>query len=314
MSRPLILWLFIALLVMVGCQQPPSPSAAPPEPTAATAPEAPPTTPPTEESADDAESVPSESSAIPEVTFSAFEYYFEGPESIESGETRIVLDNQGEAAHQFLLAKLDDGKTIDDVNAAIEAGEATPEWATMYGGVLAMPGTTTSYVTNLTPGNYVYFSFWNEEDTDPPDVARGMISTFTVTEGDVASTGEVHEADLTVTMQDFAFALSGPVQAGEQVIQIKNQGQESHHLVVFRINEGATFGDFHHYFASEEPPQGPPPADIYGFLGEHSPDIDAYYTMNFTPGVYAFICFLPSMAHEGATHFALGMMQEVIVE
>src|SRR5690606_29616174 len=143
---------------------------------------------------------------------------------------------QGEFAHQFLLAKLDDGKTIDDVNASIEAGEATPEWVNMYGGILSEPDASTSYIVHLTPGNYVYFSFWSEEDTDPPDVARGMIGTLIVTGEAAMGAGEAGEADLTITMQDFAFALSGPAQAGEQVIQIDNQGQETHHLVIFRLN------------------------------------------------------------------------------
>jgi hypothetical protein len=315
--------LLVLLFVLTGCQQAPAPAATSTDPIADTAQEASPTAEPEVESSEAMESAPNESApnesattesaAIQDLTISAFEYRYEGPESIEAGLTRITLDNQGEFPHQLLLTKLDEGKTMDDVIASIEAGEDAPEWVTMYGGILADPGASSSYIANLTPGEYVYFSFWSEEDMDPPDAALGMLASLTVTEGAAETADALPEAALQITTQDFAFTLSGPVQSGEQLIQVNNEGQEPHHLIVFRLNEDATFEDFHHYFSSEEP-QGPPPADIYGFLGEHSPGIDAYYTLNFEPGVYAFICFLPSMAHEGAPHFALGMMQEVVVE
>jgi hypothetical protein len=45
-----------------------------------------------------------------------------------------------------------------------------------------------------------------------------------------------------------------------------------------------------------------------------SPGVSTYITQNFEPGNYIFICHLPSPEHEMEAHFALGMIQEVIVK
>ena len=107
---------------------------------------------------------------INEVTFTAVEYSFEGPESIPAGWTRLTLDNQGELAHDLLPVKLAEGKSIDDVMAALE-GEGPPEWATLYGQVTAEAGQRASYLTDLAPGNYVLLSFGSSEE-GPPDAAK----------------------------------------------------------------------------------------------------------------------------------------------
>jgi hypothetical protein len=74
--------------------------------------------------------------ALSEAVFVAKEYSFEGPQSLPAGWTRITLDNQGELAHDLMLFKIAEGKTIDDVMAALEA-EGPPEWAEFYGAMWA---------------------------------------------------------------------------------------------------------------------------------------------------------------------------------
>ena len=252
-------------------------------------------------------------SGINEATFVATEYVYQGPESIPGGWSRLTLDNQGQQPHDLIMVRLAEGKTVEDVMAALEA-EGPPEWATLYGGVSAQAGQSESYVVDLEPGSYVMFSFGDEEQ-GPPDAAQGMIRTLTVTaaESDVAES-DLPQADVTVDMLDYTFARNGDIQAGEQVLRVSNKGKEVHEMIVFRLKEGATLEDLQPWLSEEgTPPEGEPPFEDVGstFL---SPGITAYMTMDFQPGQHVFYCFLPSPANEMKPHFMLGMVHEVMVE
>jgi len=256
-----------------------------------------------------------EQGLIPEVTFIAVEYEFQGPASIAGGWTRIVVENQGELPHDFILARLHEGRTLADVEALLqeESDAQPPEWIDLYGGVGAAPGERGSYLINLPAGDYVYLSF-GEAEEGPNDAAQGMTGSLTVTEAeDDGAALSLPDADVTVDMVDYAFVMTGLVQAGEQLIHVSNNGTEPHHMLIFRLQEGATFGDFQ-TFLQGDGSEGPPPIDFYGGMNDLSPGVEAYLTQEFEAGDYVFICFVSSEEHGGAPHFALGMMQEVTIE
>lgn len=255
-----------------------------------------------------------EQAGFPEAVFTAVEYEFQGPANIPGGWTRIVLDNQGELAHDINLVKLGEGRTIDDVMTVLqEESEGPPEWVELYGGIEAGPGERNSYLINLPPGEYVYLSFGAGED-GPDDAQRGMVNALTVdeAEGDDSAIS-LPSADVTVDLVDYAFAISGEIVAGEQMFHVRNVGEEPHHMLFFRLHEGVTYEDFLPFLESEESAE-PPPADYYGGMSDIVPGAEVYFTPEFEPGQYVFICFLPSEEHDGAPHFALGMVQQVEVE
>jgi hypothetical protein len=251
--------------------------------------------------------------AAPDFVAVAGESGFTAPESIPAGWTRVVLQNDSPAPQDIVLVKLAEGRTADDVLAAVTDPEAPiPEWVELYGGTAAEPGMSSSYLVNLTPGNYVYFSFGEGET---PAAAEGLIDTLTVTEADSAAEAvELPQASVAVDLLDFSFAVSDTLPAGEQLFAVTNSGQQPHHLIIFRLREGFTFADFQAFLTSEGEPEGEPPADEAGYSGELSPGVELYFAEDLTPGHYIFICFLPSPDHEGAPHFALGMVREVVVE
>ncbi len=259
----------------------------------------------------------SSESAINEATFIATEYAYQGPESVPAGWTRLTLDNQGELAHDLILVKLGEGKTMEDVMAALEA-EGPPEWAQFFGGVSAQPGQDKSYLVDLPLGNYILLSFGSAEDA-PPDAAQGMIANLTVTEA-AAETDAVQlpEANVNVNLIDYAFDVSGNIKVGEQMLRVKNEGSEMHEMIVFRLKEGATLEDFQaalqQQMAGEEEPEGEPPFEEVGgtFL---SPGVETYVPMEFgQAGNYVLVCFLPSPKNEMQPHFAMGMVREVAVQ
>lgn len=258
--------------------------------------------------------VPAGTARLNEATFIATEYAYQGPERLAGGWTRLTLDNQGQLAHDLIVVKLGEGKTLDDVMAALEA-EGPPDWAQFYGGVTVEPGASESYTVDLTPGNYVLLSFGQAEDA-PPDAALGMVASLTVAgvETDIPDSA-LPKADAEISLVDFSFVVSDGIEAGEQTLKVTNAGTQLHELVVYRLKEGKTMADFQAMLdlamAGEEP-QGEPPFDEVGsaFI---SPGVVNYVTMDFEPGNHIFICHLPSPTHEMQPHFALGMVQEVTV-
>jgi uncharacterized cupredoxin-like copper-binding protein len=266
------------------------------------------------------------------VTYVATEYAYDGPESLEAGWTHITLDNQGELAHDFILVKLAEGKSIEDVMTALEA-EGPPDWAEFYGGVSAGPSASASYYVELTPGNYVALSFGEAEDA-PPDAAQGMIANLTIAEASSpAGDPLLPEADASVDLVDYAFGVQGTIDKGEQLLKVSNKGTEMHEIIAFRLNEGMTMEDFMTALESEmggegaasaeepasdassdsAPPEEPPFEQIGStFL---SPGISTLVNMEFAePGTYVFICFLPSPKNEMQPHFAMGMIEEITVQ
>ncbi len=249
---------------------------------------------------------------LPKLTVVGNEYSYTHPATVPSGWTRIVFDNQGELAHDLILFRMDQGKTMDDVMALLASEGAPPDWTVFVGGATAAGGDQEAFVSHLTPGQYGMFSFGQAEDA-PPDAAQGMVGTLTVTdEANGAREDDLPAPAASVDLLNYAFAIDGEIQAGDQLLRVSNQGTEMHEVIVFRLHDGVTFEQVREMLASEAEPAGPPPIDqVAGtFL---SPGAATYATFHFDPGNYLLICFLPSPEHDMAPHFALGMMHELTI-
>jgi hypothetical protein len=250
---------------------------------------------------------------VPEVVITAKEYSFAGPESIPGGWTKVTLDNQGAKSHDLILFRLDDGKTMDDVMAALESEGPPPDWISIFGQSSAGAGKRTMFITNLVPGNYAMISF-GEAENGPPDAAQGMVKSMTVTAAPAAPVA-LPDADATIDMGEFNYSVSG-LRAGKQLIQANNKGAEDHEAVFFRINEGKTFADVQTLLKLPEEQQDQQYADVVTDVGGLSVAAGqtVYVEQELAAGSYVLICFLPSPSNEGKPHSDLGMVQEVVVK
>ena len=250
---------------------------------------------------------------INQVAFSAFDYGFSGPETIPAGMTNITLTNDGEDIHHQQLAKLPAGMTADDLIAAFSSGEEgpPPPGVVPAGGVAVLgPGVTGSVALNLEPGNYELVCFVADPN-GVPHFALGMAQALTVTEATGPLAAEP-TADLSIDMVDFGFDLSAPIAAGTQTIRIVNSGLQDHEAFLVQLAPDATAEDFLAAFEPGAPP-GPPPGLPMGGLQAIAPGGRATIAADFTPGNYAFICFVDD-EETGAPHFALGMLSEFQVQ
>lgn len=250
-------------------------------------------------------------SLVNEARYTAVEYSFEGPETIESGWTRLTLDNQGELAHDLWMIKLEEGKTLDDVMAALQS-DGIPEWTEFYGQITAQPGEEASYMTNLTPGSYVILSFGQAED-GPPDAAQGMLEMVTVTEADSAVTeADLPQSELSIDLVDFDFRVAGAFTGGEQLVRVSNIGSTLHEMALAPLLPETTFAEFEASLATmgEDGPQGVGEPIAFMMV---SPGVSTYVPLEFEEGGrYVLICFLPDA--EGTPHYERGMVHELTIE
>jgi len=249
---------------------------------------------------------------VPEVVITAREYSFSGPDSIAGGWTQVTLDNQGEKAHDLILFKLGEGKTMDDVMAVLES-EGPPDWITLIGQSTAEAGERRRFIANLEPGSYGMISF-GDDSSGPPDAAQGMVKALTVTAAP-ATAVTLPTADGTLEMDDFSYVVS-PLAAGTKLIKVTNTGAEVHEAVIFRINEGKAFQEVQALLAMSEEEQDQQHDELVTQAGGVIAGVGqtVYAEMELTPGRYALVCFLPSPANGGRPHYELGMLQEVVVQ
>jgi uncharacterized cupredoxin-like copper-binding protein len=245
----------------------------------------------------------------PEVTVVATDFKLALPASLTAGPTTFRLVNRGRELHQLYLVKLADGKTAANLVSAIKAGGPPPSWATDVGGPNAVdPGATSPAATvPLTPGRYAALCIIPSPD-GVPHVMKGMYADLTVTPG-VRAASLPSKPDLTITLVDYGYGTSSPLSAGSHVFLVKNDGKQSHEMVITRLLPGKTPADL---AAWAEKMSGPPPAHFLGGISPIAPGRENELAMRLTPGHYVLLCFLPD-AKDGKPHTAHGMVKDFVI-
>ena len=258
-----------------------------------------------------------------EVVYTAHDDGFEGPEELPAGFVNITLQNEGERNYTFVFLRRKEGTTDEALIPAVEAvdrafaegGDASTalnevlEVAEVVGQGFVEPDGSQSFGTILEAGNYVIFG------TAAPEEAGALpVSTHRNIEVAAGETrAEAPQADVTVQMVDFAFALPPNIRAGEQIWEVINVGEQIHHLVLLRLAEGRTMEDLMAFMQTYE---GEDPTENVGHVGMISPGVSHYATFDLVPGAYIALCFVPDHRGEatGQPHVALGMMQTFVID
>jgi hypothetical protein len=253
------------------------------------------------------------STALPELKIDAADYSYQvAPATIRAGWTRVLLTNSGAEAHHVQFLHLKDGVTAEQFEAALAQGEGPALAMTaQVGGVGAVhPGGSASAVLNLPAGDYVILSFIPSPADGTPQFAKGMITSFSV---QAASGDTVAEpaANLTVRLADFAFDMPETLPAGLLMVQVVNDGPETHEFNILRLEEGKTVQDVLSFLGGAG---GPPPFAPIGGMNGLDIGLTGYAEINLAPGRYVAICNIPSPKAEGHAHFTLGMVREFTVK
>ncbi|MBP8949243.1 MAG: hypothetical protein KBG73_10400 [Candidatus Promineofilum sp.] len=224
-----------------------------------------------------------------------------GPSIAAEVPSGVVAFNLS-AAPGALLARLNEGVTLEQLNEGLSQPDPTAAVAlvSLLGG--ASNTTDGQLIVDLQAGQHVLVNF--PEDGPPSAVP------FTAGEPSGAT---APTPDVTVDLVDFNFAIPAEIEAGPQVWQISNKGQQWHEMAIVKLSEGATVADVVAMLQSEEEPAGPPPFEEVAFWSPNSPGEIGYATWDLPAGEYTVICFLPDLAGDMTSHAAHGMVATLTV-
>jgi len=271
---------------------------------------------------------------LPELEVTVTETGFEGiSESLEAGRyvvTATATEDSGEfgAAVAFVQPS---GMTAEEflaglggppAEAAGEALEGTPaeggdemggappaEYyaSTFAGGAGVMPGDTTVFVVDLTPGEWIV---WGD---DPAGAQEPFI--FEVT-GEMPTDLAEPESDATLTMGEYVIGITGgELTAGPQVLKIENSGAQPHFIASGRATVEVTEADIEAVLESEM--TGTPAAVDFNpdedfeesfYTASQSTGTEMWIAVDLEPGTHVLLCFFPDMA-DGMPHAMKGMYE-----
>ena len=252
-----------------------------------------------------APAAPPRARVVPVVTH---DFAFTLPDSLPAGLTTFRLRNEGRQPHHLMLYRLEPGKRLGDVLAALNAGGAHPAWMHAVGGPNAVPAAGEAVGTVLlTPGPYVAFCHVKSPD-QVLHFAKGMIKALVVTPaGGLAA--PLPAADLTVTLHDYSFAFSRPPTRGWHRIAVRNAGTQRHELILSRLAPGKTSRDFIAWMNTQ---QGSPPVTPSGGTTDLSAGGVIVIDVQLRPGTYSVVCRVRD-AVDGRPHDEHGMYTQFVV-
>lgn len=239
----------------------------------------------------------------PVVTIGFHDFSFDAPATIRAGAVTFKGVNRGKNPHHGMLIKLTAGKSAKDLAAALSKPGPPPPWATLMGG----PQEGSEITINLTAGDYVWICMVPGTD-GAPHLSKGMMKPFTVTPNKTPA--PVPTADITVSMQDYAWDFSKPLTSGRHIVKFTTAPGQPHEIVIWRLAPGKTAKDLADW---AEKLNGPPPAQVVGGVAPVQAGIDNYATLSLSAGNYVLVCFLPD-AKDGKEHLKHGMMRELVLK
>lgn len=262
-------------------------------------------------SADNTNTSPSASAQLQEITIVTKDFAFVAPDTVNPGLTKIKLINEGPQIHHAFLIRLSEGKTLDDLNQAfstMKPSDPFPSWASDAGGPNPnILGDSSAVVQELHPGTYAVICMVDIPDKIP-HIAKGMATTMIVRDTPAAAVSEP-VATMTMSLKDYAFAMSQELTAGHHVIKVDNIADQPHELIIMRLNDGKTLEDLGKWAATM---QGPIPAETIGGVAPFSKGPTIYVPVDLTPGNYVLICFVPD-SKDGKPHAEHGMVMPITV-
>jgi hypothetical protein len=248
----------------------------------------------------------------------ARDYAFDAPAEIPSGWTTFRLKNEGKEHHFLLLQHLPEGKTLEEymeevalpfdsvwhelkrglgkAEAGALLGQLLPEWFAsvkqMGGPGLVAPGGVAQTSVKLEPGTYVMECYVKTPDGEFHGML-GMARQLTVTSD--PSGASAPEADLEITLSNLELAIEGDVTGGDQTVAVHFEehpefglGNDVH---VVRLEDGTDLDDVASWmdWMNVDGLREPAPAAFVGGAHEMPVGHTSYFTVDLTPGRYAWI-------------------------
>jgi uncharacterized cupredoxin-like copper-binding protein len=221
------------------------------------------------------------------------------------------LRNEGKEHHHAQIVRLGPGVTIPKLLEPLGKSAASlPPGTKLVGGPnVPAKGGTSEVVLTLEPGKYALICFVSGED-HVPHLAKGMTRPLTVTQPVVAkSKPRAPEADIRMTLHDYAFDLPSVIPAGRHTIRVENAAAQPHEAVLGKLVPGKTIADLMQWMKTREGAM--PGEEVGGTVGLSTGEVN-FVNVNLTAGEYVLLCFVPD-ANDGKSHLSHGMIRQFTV-
>jgi hypothetical protein len=230
-------------------------------------------------------------------------------DTLVAGVATIRMRDEGPDSHHWILFRLADSVSLAEFHASMQDGGPSPAGIRSMGG--AQHGRAVTF--DLTAGRYAFGCLHNATD-GKNHLSKGMFRALTVRPRRTSDrvSASLPKVDATVTMCDFAYAITGPpLRAGTRTLRLLNAGPQEHHVMVQRLAPGATLADVERWRTGDR--TGPRPMmPTSGGTTRQSPGETAYWTVDLEAGGYLFLCLVRD-AGDQRPHGDHGMRQEVKV-
>ena len=255
--------------------------------------------------------------AMPEFTVEVTEDAVIVPEVVPGGIVRVNIKNSSSIPLDIGLARVLAGSTPEEVIALAQGGEETFVPLLTKASFLPSfnpiaPGAENWAYIDLRTGVFVVDATEHVEGM-PIAGAPHLNATFTADE--IVGTVEP-QADVVADMVDFAYTMPDEIQAGPQLWEFTNSGDQWHMMFVVDLAEGAGVEDVVAFLGNGEPPSGPPPFDFAPNAG--IPPIGAgervWLEFSLAPGEYLVGCPIPDVAAIFAGEMPLSHIEHGMVK
>lgn len=258
----------------------------------------------------------------------------QGPTEIPEGWTTIRFANQSPMIHLAMIDVPPDGvdafqmkrelvEPYQDYLNAMNAGDDEamqqalgefPAWMSelyFYGGPgFLSAGHTSDATVNLKPGLYVLECYvmtngmWHTYNPDPE--LLGMVLEFRVVESDVPTAPPAHDATIAIS-NDKLELVAGELKAGNNQIQVEFREQQVfenfllNDVHVIRLDNEGDLEQASAWLDWSKPGglQTPAPVTFLGGLNDMPEGSVGYFTVDLSPGDYAFITESPDSINRG---------------
>lgn len=201
------------------------------------------------------------------------------------------------------VAKLKPGKTLDDVEPALESDEESAfdelfEQAESDAPAgFVTPGDSSLVTTDyMTAGEYVMICFIPTLDEGMPHFAKGMIGSIEVTD-DEDEQASPPEADVEYTIAEDEVRGPTELEAGETTFAVTGEDEKHEFFVIKKRKPEDTFETVDALLTEMFEGESPPTAELYEQLPEafydvfdFAPGKPIYLTIDLEPGEYLIGC------------------------
>ena len=241
---------------------------------------------------------------------------FKVPE--DAGVTANVWIEDFIVEFQVIMDRLQD----PEIEGMAEAREGVeyPDWVAEIsprgGPGLIIPGGTAEAMAHLEPGHYIIECYVKDEN-EMMHTTLGMAALLIVT--DELSGAEEPEADIELTVSDEGIQSTGTVGAGEHTVQVSFEERDKpsyRNVHLARLDDDVSREDLQRWMNAWMPGGfvAPAPAEFVGGTGRKPAGHVTYFTVDLTPGDYAWISEYPIPTEPDPDLEAMGWLKPFTVE